>query len=121
MIAGSSFCPLYYGFYCVETHFWRYFWLSAIGVTCIFAFLTSTIPTKPIITVNCIAFCTAAGSTTFGQVHLSYFTEELYGNNYPFWAWLSGSITYTVGAIIYALKIPEKYIRTRFDIVGASH
>jgi predicted membrane channel-forming protein YqfA (hemolysin III family) len=35
--------------------------------------------------------------------------------------WLIGGLIYAGGAGIYALKIPERWFKRYFDIVGASH
>lgn len=37
------------------------------------------------------------------------------------WTWLYGGFVYAGGAIIYALRLPEKFFPKRFDLVGASH
>jgi len=37
------------------------------------------------------------------------------------WPWLTGGALYGLGAIMYALKIPERFFPKRFDMVGASH
>ena len=35
--------------------------------------------------------------------------------------WAVGGVVYIVGAIIYAMRIPEKFFPRKFDLVGSSH
>ena len=44
-----------------------------------------------------------------------------YVSDYEIWYWELGLILYGIGATFYATKIPEKCIKKRFDIIGASH
>ena len=37
------------------------------------------------------------------------------------WIWLGGGILYAIGAITYALKIPERFFPETFDIWMQSH
>ena len=37
------------------------------------------------------------------------------------WPWLGGGILYGIGAVLYALRFPERYFKRTFDIFGSSH
>lgn len=68
-----------------------------------------------------MVFLIAGWSCGPGLLHLTYWTPTQYLSNWVIWPWLTGGILYAIGAIIYALKVPEKYFKQTFDIWGSSH
>ena len=71
--------------------------------------------------MNAIAYIMSGWMTAFGLVHMWLWTEDRLLKAFPVWAWALGGITYTVGGIIYALKIPERLVPKKFDIWLHSH
>lgn len=71
--------------------------------------------------VNAIAFIVAGYSTVPGIIHLAYYTEARLVHPFAVWPWLTGGILYAVGAIIYALNVPERFVKKTFDIWLQSH
>ena len=57
----------------------------------------------------------------FGLLHMVFYMDERLIKEFPAFAWAFGGIMYTVGAIIYALKIPERIVPKTFDIWLQSH
>jgi predicted membrane channel-forming protein YqfA (hemolysin III family) len=55
------------------------------------------------------------------MIHLAYYSDPKYSFEFSSRPWFFGGTIYSLGAIIYALKCPEKYVKVKFDIVGASH
>lgn len=55
------------------------------------------------------------------MIHLAYYADELLVRSFPVWPWLGGGTVYAVGAIIYAFKIPERFVPKTFDIWLSSH
>ena len=63
----------------------------------------------------------AGYSTAPALIYLAYYIEEDQAPQTNIWPWLGGGILYAIGAILYAIKFPERYIRGVFDIYGSSH
>ena len=40
---------------------------------------------------------------------------------FVFWWWIGGMLLYVVGAVVYAMKIPERWSHKTFDYIGHSH
>jgi len=119
MISGSTTSPFYYGFMCEENWFWGQVYLCQVWGFCLVAtVVTLTTDNKY---VNAAAFIIAGYSTLFGMIHLAYYTSEASVRTFYIWPWLFGGILYAVGAIIYALKVPERLVPRTFDIWMQSH
>ena len=71
--------------------------------------------------MNAIAYILSGWMCAFGLLHMALYTDERLLHAFPVFPWALGGITYTVGAIIYALKIPERCIPKKFDIWLHSH
>ena len=121
MIGGTSFANLYYGFACEQMVFWRWLWIGQMCLCSGVAIFITLSPTIRSEKLNAIAFIVAGWSVVPGALHLYLWTDERLVYKYEIWYWVCSGVIYSVGAIIYALKCPEKCIRKRFDIVGSSH
>jgi adiponectin receptor len=53
-----------------------------------------------------------AGVPTF---HIEHYTDPLHVSNFSTVPWAIGGALYIIGAIIYMMKIPERFIPKRFD------
>ena len=101
--------------------FWR--WLY-IGQMCFCSGVAIIITLSPQIKsekLNAIAFIVAGWSIVPGCLHMYLWADPRFVYRVEIWYWVSSGVIYSIGAIIYALKCPEKYVRKRFDIVGSSH
>lgn len=111
MICGSTTAPFYYGFQCEASQFWGSFYLLQVWSLCLIAmFLTlyyKDDPSKKML--NAISYIVAGYSTVPGIIHLAYYTEDELVRHFAVWPWLVGGIFYAVGAIIYALFIPDRF------------
>jgi adiponectin receptor len=54
-------------------------------------------------------------------IHMEFFTDAKYLNKFDTFPWALGGALYILGAIIYMLKIPERFRPGKFDICGSSH
>ena len=109
MICGSATPPFYYGFMCDETRVWGHLYLLLIWLFCFAATLLTvfnTDRTKKML--NTIAFTAAGFSGAPGIVQLAYFTDDLIVRSFALWPWAIGGVFYGVGALLYALYIPER-------------
>ena len=71
--------------------------------------------------VNALAFIIAGWSTAPGLLNL-HAIDDKFMKAVPLWAYVVGGCMYTIGGIIYALKIPERFCHNRFtDIWLNSH
>ena len=99
---------------CEENWFWGQVYLCQVWGFCLVAtVVTLTTDNKY---VNAAAFIIAGYSTLFSMIHLAYYTSEASVRTFYIWPWLFGGILYAVGAIIYALKVPERLVPRTFDI-----
>ena len=123
MICGSSTPPFYYGFMCDEDRNWGRFYLIQVWSFSLIATALTLylIHDKERQWIFALAYIIAGYSTLFGCIHLAYYQDESLGMPLPVWPWLGGGTTYAFGAIIYALKIPERFIPKTFDIWLHSH
>lgn len=49
-------------------------------------------------------------------IHMEFFLEEIYLDNFITYPWALGGAIYIFGATLYMLKIPEKYRPGHYDI-----
>jgi len=69
-------------------------------------------------------FLTLGLSTAFPILHLALFSWTVTGypvGGFNLFYWYIGGICYVTGAVIYILRIPEKYRPGKHDIFGSSH
>ena len=120
MICGSTTSPFYYGFMCEENWFWGQLHLSLVFCSCFLAvFVTLAFNSMKL---NAIVYVVAAHSTIPGLVHLAYYTSAESVHTFYIWPWIFvGGQPYVIGAVIYALKIPERWFPRTFDIWLQSH
>ena len=71
--------------------------------------------------MNAIAYILAGWCTAFGLINMWLYTEERLLHAFPVFAWALGGITYSVGGVIYALKIPERLVPKKLDLFLQSH
>mmetsp|Transcript_27326 Transcript_27326/g.36562 ORF Transcript_27326/g.36562 Transcript_27326/m.36562 type:complete len:97 (+) Transcript_27326:1466-1756(+) len=55
------------------------------------------------------------------MIHLAYYASAESIRIFYIWPWLIGGTTYAVGAIVYALKVPERCFPRTFDLWMQSH
>ena len=55
------------------------------------------------------------------MIYLKHFADPESVYTFSVWPWLGGGILYAIGAILYALKFPERRFPGKFDIYGNSH
>jgi adiponectin receptor len=48
--------------------------------------------------------------------HMEYFMDSIYLDNFIMFPWVLGGAIYILGAIIYMLKIPERFKPGKFDL-----
>ena len=122
---GSQIPPNYYNFYCpdMQKYAWRYVGFS--WTVCILACAIMFLPMG--LTGNkkhyyCAgAFIAAGWSTSPLGIHTGFFKDPVRMPGTENFLWFSGGLLYTFGAIVYALKFPERFMKGRFDIFGSSH
>lgn len=123
-IMGSQVPPCYYSFYCGEDqkYFWRYIifsWsicLAAGGVVMYPAGLKGKWKGY----LCAFAFILAGWSTSPMCIHIGFYRDpNEHQSQFPLWC--VGGCAYTLGAIIYAVKFPERCCKNAFDIFGSSH
>jgi adiponectin receptor len=53
----------------------------------------------------------------FPIFHLEFYTEPKYIKDFKTYPWAFGGSLYIIGAVLYMLKIPERFKPGKFDIV----
>lgn len=124
-IMGSCTSPFYYSFYCDEDKhlFWRYAGLT--WVVCLIAGACVLMPMglrgKAKHYLCALAFLLAGWSTSPGCIHMMFYRNDRTMFDCSFMCWLGGGCLYSIGAIIYAVKFPERCGKGCFDVIGSSH
>jgi channel protein (hemolysin III family) len=96
-------------------------WLSMVWFFCLTALALVYFPVKTKMWLNALAWNVAGYSTAPFIIQLKYFANESMIADFKVWPWLTGGLIYTVGAIVYASRVPEKFYEKTFDIFGSSH
>lgn len=123
LIAGSFIPSIYYGFYC-NPIFQRVYWsmISLLGIGCA---TVSTIPrfrTPTWRPFRATMFVAMGLSAVFPIIHgLAAFGFSQMRKQIGFWWLLLQGCLYILGAIIYAMRVPERWRPGKFDILGHSH
>jgi len=118
LMAGISISPFYYGFYNEELLAYRSIWLISTSVCCFSALVVILAYEKASQVLKASLFFTASISSFGGFLHLAFWQDEYEFESKP---WFTGYGIIAGGALIYALKFPEKYFKSTFDYLGASH
>ena len=89
-------------------------WIGAVWTVGIAGFIMVFINISPLVkgTVLALSFL----FFNAGIVHLALIDE-----NFDCVPWISASCLLIFGLLLYAFGMPEKYYRTKFDLLGASH
>ena len=125
LIAGSCYPPYYFFYYCEPTFQKIYLSFITIFSICVFIYsLTPSFTNKSHRKIRGTIFLTIGISTAFPILHLAFFgksTVDGFKKQPKLFYWYFGGISYVLGGLIYTLRVPEKYIKNKFDYFGASH
>ena len=125
LIAGSCYPPYYFFYYCEPTFQKIYLSFITIFSICVFIYsLTPSFTNKSHRIIRGTIFLTIGISTAFPILHLAFFgksTVDGFKKQPKLFYWYFGGISYVLGGLIYTLRVPEKYIKNKFDYLGASH
>ncbi|PWZ00517.1 HlyIII-domain-containing protein [Testicularia cyperi] len=123
MIVGSFLPALHYGFYCHP----EYQILYSVGVTLLGAAAMYTViapryATPAFRPYRTAIFVALGLSAVFPVAHVVHFygydtITQTMGLRFL----ITSGALYVVGALLYALRIPERFAPGRFDLLGASH
>lgn len=123
LIVGSFIPCVYYGFYCFP-YLQRLYWtmICTIGVGCICVSILRRFRTPQWRPFRAAMFVGMGMSAIFPVVHglVLYGTGQMVRQIGLWWVLLQGFL-YTLGAAIYAARVPERLMPGRFDIFGSSH
>ena len=121
MIAGS-FTPIcYLGFLCDELIVYRWVYLGSLWLICLAASLSTFFPDRTTSTFRAIVFVAAGLSILPGCIHLKFWVDPAFLQEFNIKLVLLGGGVYIGGAMIYAFSVPERCYKQTFDIFGASH
>lgn len=131
LIAGSLWPPVIYAFPCPEDALYQYLYL---GLTALFASATVVLGmldafrTPEWRVVRASAFVCAGGTGVFPLAHMFLFTSHLNEGGQQgqlfrqgLWMLLLMGVQYLGGALIYAQRIPERWLPGKFDLLFQSH
>ena len=125
LIAGSCYPPYYFFYYCEPTFQKIYLSFITIFSICVFVYsLTPSFTNPNYRKIRGTIFLTIGVSTAFPILHLAFFgksTVDGFKKQPKLFYWYFGGISYVLGGLIYTLRVPEKYIKNKFDYLGASH
>jgi adiponectin receptor len=121
LVAASIMTTEYTAFYCEPTS--RWIW---IGVTAVFGIGGTILPWHPTFNradlawVRVAFYVLLAATGALPAIQLA-FTRGLPWATYFYSPIVKSLLVYICGAVLYALKVPEKWFPGAFDYVGGSH
>lgn len=123
LIAGSFYPVIYYSFYCHPTLLRLY--LTTITTLSAFTFVVSLVPAFATPKWLLFRTCIFLALGFFGLIPVGHLVYQ-YGLFDPHVTVMIGPLLlmgalYTMGAIIYATKFPERFYPGRFDVWFSSH
>ena len=124
MILGAATPPFYYGFMCASQSVYQKVHLGITWISCLIALCVAMHPTQRDLKntqVLALSFVTAGLSTLPGAIHLGFFMEARFVRDFPVWIFLLAGGFGIGGAVLYAIKWPERRFPGRFDCFGNSH
>jgi adiponectin receptor len=124
LIAGSTYPPYFYLFYC--NNLLKKLYLGFISVFAIIVFLVSLLPkfTRPEYRwLRGFLFLMLGISTAIPFIHLIIIRNSGNGiiNDAQILFWVLGGAVYIVGCLIYIFRFPERKFPGKFDFLGSSH
>lgn len=123
LIAGSVIPPYFYIFCCPENKKFAYGYSIFITVVWLCVFAATMLPQmssqkmKPVRTIIYLVAGVCAGLPFFHY----YFASSLYVYPLNKFYWGMGWLLYVIGAILYAVRFPERLFPKTFDYFGNSH
>jgi len=127
LIMGSCYPPIFYIFACQPVFWIRDLFLILISTTSTISFIASLHPamgTPALRKVRALMYILLGLSAGFPFIYLSNMSkddEKYINQKYEWFPWALGGAIYIGGAIIYGLRIPERWFPKTFDIIGSSH
>lgn len=124
LIMGSTYPPTFYPLACEPYHKVRNIFILISTVSNVTMFLLLQIPylTSP----QCRAF-RALGFIVLGiaaavpMMYMSFEPPNPYIGYFDIWTYWIGGFMYIGGALLYMLRIPERFKKRTFDYIGSSH
>lgn len=131
MIAGSNTPPIYYTFFCDDiickkyfhayttTLEYRFIYIVLMYSFCFACFVVMLVPkyaNPEYIVLRGTLFVMCGLLSCIPIFHMEFFLHEKYLDNFICFPWAFGGILYIIGAVIYMLKIPERFRPGKFDI-----
>ena len=132
MIAGSVTPPICYSFYCQEMHGtlfslayfddieWRNIYLGLVYFFCFCAFVLFLVPKfdQPrfrVLRGSTFVICGLLSGLPL--IHIEFYTNQQYLKDFISFPWGLGGFLYILGAVMYMLKVPERFKPGFFDII----
>jgi len=123
LIFGSA-CPvIVYGFSCEGEFLQRWLWLAAQALLCGTCFVVTLIkqfdkPKFRPLRAGLFIFAGLAIIGAFTALNINPNANKI--GVFP-WIFGAGGAVYITGAVIYAMRVPERCTPGRYDLCGASH
>lgn len=119
-IIGSMIPAFYYGFYNEQKFFWIY--ISVGSILCLMSVIVSLLDrfSKPEARViRAGVFLSFGLSNIIPGIHMFFFLESEYIIYYSMI--IVQGLLYTIGGLLYAMRIPERYFPGKCDYLFQSH
>lgn len=123
LITGSFVPSVYYGLYCIrEIQILYWTMISLIGIGCGIVSTTPRFRTPEWRPFRATMFVAMGLSAVFPVIHglLVFGLSQMQRQIGLSWVVLQGAL-YILGAVIYAMRVPERLWPGKFDILGHSH
>lgn len=125
LIAGSTYSPIFYNLACPQEFKARTFFTALTSVSSTMTFIACMTPamsTPKLLPYRALMFVILGLSSAFPLIYISIAGDPRYVN--PEWLsipYYQGGFAYIAGALLYALRLPERYFPVKFDNFGSSH
>ncbi|KAL7673414.1 hypothetical protein ACOME3_008273 [Neoechinorhynchus agilis] len=123
LVIGSFIPWLHYAFYCnVAAKIFYLVLLSAFGIICIFISVLDKFGEPECRNLRAAMFVAFGSSAVFPVIHLMIIHGPALSFKYASLGKLIiMGLLYISGAVLYALRVPERFFPGKFDILGQSH
>eukprot|EP00743_Colponemidia_sp_Colp-15_P002432 GILK01002636.1.p1 GENE.GILK01002636.1~~GILK01002636.1.p1 ORF type:complete len:524 (+),score=62.34 GILK01002636.1:45-1574(+) len=125
LIAGSAVASFFYGFYCHDA--WRIFYVTLVSVLSFIVFVTTLLerfhtPDYRYFRMGIFIALGICAGTPFTHLLIKFgFMQHGYAAHRVFLYALVMGFLYIFGAVMYGVRIPERFRPGFFDIWGHSH
>eukprot|EP00201_Polytomella_parva_P020082 CAMPEP_0175039790 /NCGR_PEP_ID=MMETSP0052_2-20121109/837_1 /TAXON_ID=51329 ORGANISM="Polytomella parva, Strain SAG 63-3" /NCGR_SAMPLE_ID=MMETSP0052_2 /ASSEMBLY_ACC=CAM_ASM_000194 /LENGTH=456 /DNA_ID=CAMNT_0016301797 /DNA_START=445 /DNA_END=1815 /DNA_ORIENTATION=+ len=122
LIVSSFYPTVWYGFLCHSTIRWTYLLVTTfMGVATVMVTLLEVFQTTAWRSVRAGLFVALGGWGAIPLLHSAWMFWDVEAMRKAFWGDIIMGACYVIGAMVYATRIPERWLPGKFDVLFHSH